>query len=116
MSNHTGTAHLAEQQVGFGVGRRNFLKLTGLGVAAGVASIMKAPVSAHQTLAWNKTFPKSDRVDHRKVTFYSRLGITLVADLYVPKTLDRAQRHPALVVGGPYGAVKEQSSGLYAQT
>lgn len=116
MSNQTGTGHLAEQQVGFGVGRRNFLKLTGAGVAAGVMSAMKAPVFAQQTLAWDKTFPKSDRVDHRKVTFYNRLGITLVADLYVPKTLDRSQRHPALVVGGPYGAVKEQSSGLYAQT
>jgi fermentation-respiration switch protein FrsA (DUF1100 family) len=55
-------------------------------------------------------------VDHRKVTFNNRLGITLVADLYVAKTIDRSQRHPALVVGGPYGAVKEQSSGLYAQT
>ena len=71
---------------------------------------------AQSTLAWDKTFPKSERVDHRKVSFYNRLGITLVADLYIPKNLDRSQRHAALVVGGPYGAVKEQASGLYAQT
>ena len=116
MSNRTGTGHLAGQQVGLEVGRRDFLKLTGAGVAAGVVSAMEAPVFAQQTLAWDKTFPKSDRVEHRKVTFYNRLGITLVADLYVPQAIDRSQRHPALVVGGPYGAVKEQSSGLYAQT
>ena len=116
MSSRTRTGHLAEPQAGLEVGRRNFLKLTGAGVAAGVVSAMEAPVSAQQTLAWDKTFPKSDRVDHRKVTFYNRLGITLVADLYVPQAIDRSQRHPALVVGGPYGAVKEQSSGLYAQT
>ena len=116
MSSRTRTGHVAEPQAGLEVGRRNFLKLTGAGVAAGVVSAMEAPVSAQQTLAWDKTFPKSDRVEHRKVTFYNRLGITLVADLYVPQAIDRAQRHPALVVGGPYGAVKEQSSGLYAQT
>lgn len=50
------------------------------------------------------------------MSFYNRLGITLVADLYVPKNIDRSRRHAALVVGGPFGAVKEQSSGLYAQT
>jgi fermentation-respiration switch protein FrsA (DUF1100 family) len=71
---------------------------------------------AQSSAAWDKTFAKSDRVDHRKVTFTNRLGIKLVADLYVPKNLDRSQRHAAIVVGGPYGAVKEQSSGLYAQT
>jgi fermentation-respiration switch protein FrsA (DUF1100 family) len=50
------------------------------------------------------------------VTYYNRLGIVLVADLYVPKSLDRSRKHPALVVGTPFGAVKEQASGLYAQT
>jgi fermentation-respiration switch protein FrsA (DUF1100 family) len=50
------------------------------------------------------------------VNVYNRLGITLVADLYVPRNIDRSRRHAALVVGGPYGAVKEQASGLYAQT
>ena len=64
---------------------------------------------------WDKTFPKSAKVDHQKVTFKNRYGITLAGDLYVPK--DRAgQRLAALAVGGPFGAVKEQSSGLYAQT
>ena len=62
-----------------------------------------------------RPFPKSDRVDHQKVTFTNRYGITLAGDLYLPK--NRADgRLPALAVGGPFGAVKEQSSGLYAQT
>jgi fermentation-respiration switch protein FrsA (DUF1100 family) len=77
---------------------------------------VRPPALAQGTLAWDKTFPKSERVDHRKVSFYNRLGITLVADLYIPKNIDRSRRHAALVVGGPYGAVKEQASGLYAQT
>jgi fermentation-respiration switch protein FrsA (DUF1100 family) len=64
---------------------------------------------------WDKTFPKSEGVDHQKVTFQNRYGITLAADLYLPKR--RAdERLPALAVSGPFGAVKEQSSGLYAQT
>ena len=66
------------------------------------------------TDAWDKTFPKSDRVDHRKVTFHNRYGITLAADLYQPR--GAAGRLPALAACGPFGAVKEQSSGLYAQT
>lgn len=66
------------------------------------------------TQEWDKTFPKSDKVDHRKVTFKNRFGITLAGDLYVPK--DRGSRRlPALAVSGPFGAVKEQPSGLYAQ-
>jgi uncharacterized protein len=73
-------------------------------------------VAAAETLAWDKTFPQSTNVSHQKVTFTNRLGIQLVADLYLPKNLDRSKKHPALVVGGPYGAVKEQSAGLYAQT
>ena len=63
---------------------------------------------------WDKTFPKSDRVNHSKVTFVNRYGITLAADMYVPKNADG--KLPALAVSGPFGAVKEQSSGLYAQT
>ncbi|WNJ88614.1 alpha/beta hydrolase [Bosea sp. 685] len=95
--------------------RRDVLKLTGL-AALGLASNMATPAMAQQTLAWDKTFPKSDRVEHRKVSYTNRLGITLVADLYVPKGLERSRRYPALVVGTPFGAVKEQASGLYAQT
>ena len=64
---------------------------------------------------WDKTFAQSDKVEHRKVSFKNRYGLTLVADLYLPKNRGN-QRLPALAVGGPFGAVKEQSSGLYAQT
>lgn len=63
---------------------------------------------------WDKTFPKSDKVEHSKVTFHNRYGITLTADLYKPKDADG--RLAAIAVCGPFGAVKEQASGLYAQT
>ena len=66
------------------------------------------------TNIWDKTFSKSDKVNHQKVTFYNRYGITLVADLYIPK--DVSGKLPAIAVSGPFGAVKEQASGLYAQT
>ena len=62
---------------------------------------------------WDKTFPKSEKVNHRKVTFPNRFGITLVADLYEPKEYEG--KLPAIAVCGPFGAVKEQASGLYAQ-
>lgn len=62
---------------------------------------------------WDKTFPKSDMVDHSKVTFDNRYGITLAADMYVPKGAEG--KFPAIAVSGPFGAVKEQCSGLYAQ-
>lgn len=72
-----------------------------------------APVSMVEK--WDKTFAESQKVDHRKVTFQNRYGITLVGDLYIPK--DRGERKlAAIAVSGPFGAVKEQSSGLYAQT
>src|SRR5688500_2169079 len=85
-------------------------------VALALQSAAGSTVSAQSTLAWDKTFPRSPRVAHQKVTFFNRLGITLVADLYVPRNLDRSRRHPAIIVGHPYGGVKEQTSGLYAQT
>ena len=66
------------------------------------------------TQEWDKTFPKSEKVNHRKVTFHNRYGITLVADLYEPKNAQG--KLPAIAVCGPFGAVKEQASGLYAQT
>lgn len=62
---------------------------------------------------WDKTFPKSEKVSHKKVKFVNRYGITLVADMYVPKGI--SGRLPAIAVSGPFGAVKEQASGLYAQ-
>ena len=64
---------------------------------------------------WDKTFAQSDKVEHRKVSFKNRYGITLVADLYLPKNWGNAKL-AAIALGGPFGAVKEQSSGLYAQT
>lgn len=66
------------------------------------------------TTDWDKVFPRSDKVDHSKVTFHNRYGITLAADLYIPK--GASGRLPAIAVCGPFGAVKEQLSGLYAQT
>ena len=65
------------------------------------------------TQEWDKTFPQSSRAEHRKVTFHNRYGITLAADLYAPK--GTSGKLPAIAVCGPFGAVKEQSSGLYAQ-
>lgn len=65
------------------------------------------------TREWDKVFPKSDKVDHRKVTFVNRYGITIAADMYTPKEAEG--KLPAVAVSGPFGAVKEQSSGLYAQ-
>lgn len=65
------------------------------------------------TTEWDKTFPKSEQVNHSKVTFQNRFGITLAADLYIPKNAEG--KLAALAVSGPFGAVKEQSSGLYAQ-
>ena len=69
------------------------------------------------TQEWDKTFPKSDKVDHKKVTFHNRYGIELAADMYMPKEKGDAENEalPAIAVSGPFGAVKEQSSGLYAQ-
>ncbi len=67
------------------------------------------------TAEWDKTFPKSDKVEHSKATFKNRFGITLAADVYKPRS-PRTATLPAIAVSGPFGAVKEQSSGLYAQT
>ena len=68
----------------------------------------------HLTQEWDKTFPQSDKVNHSKVTFHNRYGITLAADMYTPK--NASGKLPAIAVCGPFGAVKEQCSGLYAQT
>ena len=66
------------------------------------------------TTVWDKTFPKSEKVDHSKVTFVNRYGITLAADMYMPK--NASGKLPAIAVCGPFGAVKEQAAGFYAQT
>ncbi|MBQ9691279.1 MAG: alpha/beta hydrolase [Eggerthellaceae bacterium] len=68
------------------------------------------------TQEWDKTFPQIENVHHEKVTFYNRFGITLAADMYMPShEKDTQTKLPALAISGPFGAVKEQSSGLYAQ-
>lgn len=83
----------------------------------GVRRISTTPWQGEEPLkltdTWDKTFPKSDKVDHSKVTFHNRYGITLAADLYMPK--NRKGKMAALAVAGPFGAVKEQAAGLYAQ-
>lgn len=66
------------------------------------------------TQEWDKTFPQSNKVNHTKITFHNRYGITLAADLYIPKNI--TEKLPAIAISGPFGAVKEQASGLYAQT
>jgi fermentation-respiration switch protein FrsA (DUF1100 family) len=103
------------------LGRRNLLKIASVAALVGAS-----PVSAQSspsangantmrlTREWDKVFPRSNRVDHQKVTFKNRYGITLAADLYQPK--NSSGKLPAIAVSGPFGAVKEQSSGLYAQT
>lgn len=99
-----------------GVARRDLLQMTGAGIAAlGLISATRA-VSAQQGGAWDKTFPQSGQVSVERVSFTNGFGITLVGDLYVPKAIDRSRSHPALIVGHPFGSIKEQTSGLYAQT
>lgn len=101
--------------------RRNLFKFTGVSVAAlGKASLFTHPAAAQSTdfrpsAEWDKTFPKSDAVTHQKVEFPNRYGIRVSADLYVPADIDQTAKYAALIVGHPFGGVKEQTSGLYAQ-
>lgn len=81
---------------------------------ASTAASAFSQTSMTLTQEWDKTFPKSNKVDHKKVTFTNRYGITLAADLYQPK--QSSGKLAALAISGPFGAVKEQASGLYAQT
>ncbi len=74
---------------------------------------MMTPAELSLTQEWDKVFPKSDKVDHKKVTFINHFGITLAADMYMP--IGATGKLPAIAVSGPFGACKEQSSGLYAQ-
>lgn len=73
---------------------------------------MEVNENLNLTQEWDKIFPLSEKVNHKKVTFANRYGITLAADLYTPKNF--SGKLPAIAVSGPYGAVKEQSSGIYA--
>ncbi|HXH05252.1 MAG TPA: alpha/beta hydrolase [Vicinamibacterales bacterium] len=115
--------HFPFATAGVPMSRRNVLRGAAL---VGAAALLGTPLHAANAASssqsdstplapsWDKTFPKSDRVDHRKVTFKNRYGITLVGDLYQPK--NASGKLAAVAVSGPFGAVKEQSSGLYAQT
>lgn len=81
-----------------------------------IISVMEAfAVETKNNESWNKTFKKSDNVTVEKVYFKNRYGITLAGDLYMPKNFDKSKKYPAIAVSGPFGAVKEQASGLYAQ-
>ena len=102
------------------ISRKKFLQSV---IVACAAICVGAPAALAQTASantlrltqeWDKTFPRSNKVDHQKVTFKNRYGIALAADLYLSRNRSN-QRLPALVVSGAFGAVKEQSSGLYAQ-
>lgn len=93
--------------------RMNLAVLAAVSIAACSCSENKNMNMLNLTGEWDKTFPKSDLVEHSKVTFHNRYGIDLAADMYVPKCA--AGKLPAIAVSGPFGAVKEQSSGLYAQ-
>lgn len=86
----------------------------GIAMANQSATVIEVPAQTIQlTQEWDKVFPKSDKVEHRKVTFKNRFGITLAADVYMPKNVQG--KLPAIAVAGAFGAVKEQISGLYAQ-
>ena len=78
-------------------------------------TVSKMEEQLNLTQEWDKVFPKSGKVTHSKITFHNRYGVTLAADLYIPKNTD-GSKLPAIAVCGPFGAVKEQASGLYAQT
>jgi hypothetical protein len=105
-----------ETQDRFDLSRRGLMKATGVAVAAmSLIPAVAATEALAQTTEWDKTFPKSDKVDHQKVSFKNRYGITLAGDLYLPKERGNGKL-AAIVISGPFGAVKEQSSGLYAQT
>ena len=75
-----------------------------------------APQALALTNAWDKVFPRSEKVEHAKATFVNRYGVTLAADVYRPKGVPAGTRLAAVAVSGPFGAVKEQCAGLYAQT
>ena len=105
-----------EQDSDLDVGRRDLLKLTASGVAAlGAASFINIPFAKAQDMTSGQdNFYTSDRVTLQKVTFPSQYGLNVAGNLFIPNDIDRNARHPALVVGHPMGAVKEQAATLYA--
>ena len=89
---------------------------TALLVAVFLFTAWDAALAMVNEPAWDKTFPRSDNVIHATVSFNNRFVITVAADMYLPANIDKSQKYPALVVGTPYGGVKEQGAGIYAQT
>ncbi|WP_110648197.1 alpha/beta hydrolase [Salinicola peritrichatus] len=117
MSEHNDAIGIPIEREVLDIGRRHLLKMAGIGMAAiGAGTFFNISNVEAQNMSseWDKVFPESDKVDHRKVSFKNRYGITLAGDLYSPK--NASDKLAAIAVSGPYGAVKEQSSGLYAQT
>lgn len=119
MNNRNDSGDIIAMQGSPDTGRRNLLKMTGLGIATlSVGTVATRQAAAQSQLQpgdkWDKTFARSDKVDHKKVSFTNRFGIILAADLYQPK--NASGMLAAIAISGPFGAVKEQVSGLYAQT
>ena len=88
--------------------------ITGANAMSSKTQTIEQDLPKNVVTQWDKVFAKSEKVDHKKVAFKNRYGITLVGDLYTPKNM--SGKLPAIAISGPYGAVKEQSSGLHAQT
>lgn len=76
---------------------------------------VNSPANAEESMTWDKTYPLSNRVIHEKVQFHNRFGIYIAADMFKPKKFDASQEYSAIIVGTPYGGVKEQGAGIYAQ-
>ncbi len=93
--------------------KKSLAKLTTLSLLCALCGLIATPSGTAHAEKWDKLFPQSAKVEHSKISFHNRYGITLKADLYVPKNAQG--RLPAIAVSGPFGAVKEQASGLYAQ-
>jgi fermentation-respiration switch protein FrsA (DUF1100 family) len=89
--------------------------LTFAAVLVSVLSIVSVCLAADDQ-AWDKTFAKSDKVIHEKVSYPNRYGLKIAADMYLPKEIDKSKKYAAILVGTPYGGVKEQGAGIYAQT
>ncbi len=90
------------------------LNLTGFAVAVLAMAPLVGPAQAKDA-NWDKTFPQSITVSHEKISFKNKLGINVSADMYMPKDLDKSEKHAAIIVGPPYGGIKEQTAGFYAQ-
>lgn len=91
----------------------NKMKIIALGIF--LISIAACSGNSLKNEKWDKTFAKSDKVLHKKVFFHNRFGIKVAADMYMPKNIDKSKKYAAIIVGTPYGGVKEQGAGIYAQ-